>query len=1147
MSVKISELTASSAVTSNDFIPVVDYESATTKRASAQQVLEYVTGSTFNNLNVMILTGSIITGSTGLFTTTTSSQALITGDLRVLGTASISQLNTIGQTSLLIGDKYITILSGGVDHTGINGSGFLWGTSSGPGETTGALGEHAHVLYDASRDALEIFPGLYVTGSTTLFDISGTTAHFTTITGMNISGVVGEFTTVSASNMNITGNLVLVGPVNLSEYADYAYIIYTSSYDKLVMFPGLYVSGNLTGSGHAKFNEVSGTTAQFTVISASIVSASSYIGPIGGGGGDVTAAGNNTFTGINTFNTNYITGSITGSNAKFTIITGSSINISGTSSADSTLKVGSFEMQPYSINNAWIGENTYFNGTSFIRRQSGSAGMFYFVGNEGQFRFADSDLAGTALTNFGNVQFKVNASGIVALGGTINFNNGNYSGATLLVSPTGSVINGNTTITGTLNVTSTTTLAAVSGTTAQFTVISASIISASSYVGPIGGGGTPGGTDTTIQFNSGSTFSGSSNLVWDYTNRNLIITGSLTVFTSSVSSGKSAIVVTGGLDTTSGDQIGSYFGFTTSGSDTFIPLGTAIELLPGFTGAARTFGLNVSNQAQGTITTPIATGGANVGGYLSAIGAGSGANIGGYYLASNSTNLNAAVLARTVNSGVGANVGILGYARNSSGVRTAGHFKIHSSITEFAHESAALIADNGDLSDPIFIAKDNGSEVFRIDNGGNVGIGTANPNAKLDISGDMTVSGNVSIVGATPLYVVRSTSATSYASSRWYNDQNNALRAVEFGYAGSSYPISTIANGAIGEAGYLTTTGPYKMQFGSNNTFAMLIDASQNIGIATTSPNAKLDVNGNTIITGTLNVTSAITGSTAYFSGSVGIGTNNPTNAKVHIKSDVSADLESENISTTGYGSLVARNNVGTFVQMFSAGSSAANTWLANNDGTGINRANTAGLRLSGGSALMYSAADNIDFHLGQNDTSRQIFKTNEVVFNEYAKNYDFRIEGASSTNLLFVSANVNRIGINKSSPNATLDVSGSVIISGSLTVTGSIFVSGSSIYGQVAELTSSTTNYTLVRQDSGKFLHMSSSSGMTLTVPSGLPVGFTVSFCQNGTGSISVVTGSGVTINNRQGHTKTAGVYAVASLICTGSNGYIFTGDTST
>ncbi len=47
--------------------------------------------------------------------------------------------------------------------------------------------------------------------------------------------------------------------------------------------------------------------------------------------------------------------------------------------------------------------------------------------------------------------------------------------------------------------------------------------------GSSAGVGTPGGSNTQIQFNSASVFSGSSNLAFDYTNNNLLLTGSFTL------------------------------------------------------------------------------------------------------------------------------------------------------------------------------------------------------------------------------------------------------------------------------------------------------------------------------------------------------------------------------------------------------------------------------------------------------------------------------------------------------------------------------------------------------------------------------------------------------------------------------------------
>lgn len=109
----------------------------------------------------------------------------------------------------------------------------------------------------------------------------------------------------------------------------------------------------------------------------------------------------------------------------------------------------------------------------------------------------------------------------------------------------------------------------------------------------------------------------------------------------------------------------------------------------------------------------------------------------------------------------------------------------------------------------------------------------------------------------------------------------------------------------------------------------------------------------------------------------------------------------------------------------------------------------------------------------------------------------------------------------------------------------GNITISGS-FSGMIAALTSSVTNYVLVAADSGKVVVLSSSSGITASIPTGLPVGFTTTIVQNGSGSIFVSASSGVVIRNRQNHTRTAGLYATVAIIGTGSNSYIFAGDTT-
>jgi hypothetical protein len=129
-----------------------------------------------------------------------------------------------------------------------------------------------------------------------------------------------------------------------------------------------------------------------------------------------------------------------------------------------------------------------------------------------------------------------------------------------------------------------------------------------------------------------------------------------------------------------------------------------------------------------------------------------------------------------------------------------------------------------------FALETNGSEKLRITTAGNVGIGTSSPAAFLDIVGNGIHT------------ILRSTSATSYTSLRLYNDQNSSVRALEIDYSGASYSGALITSGPTGESACVTTTGAYPLAFGTNNTARMTILSGGNVGIATSSPTAKLQV-----------------------------------------------------------------------------------------------------------------------------------------------------------------------------------------------------------------------------------------------------------------------------------------------------------------
>ena len=160
----------------------------------------------------------------------------------------------------------------------------------------------------------------------------------------------------------------------------------------------------------------------------------------------------NSFSGTSIFqvnNNNSIIGGTPGANAF--VISGTNIGIGtsspsvkldvyGDDSTKNTVQFGTIGIQSYTTNNAWFGDNVYYNGTQFVRRSNGYAGLFYFAGNEGQFRFGDSGSTGTAVTNgystYGTISLKTNLDGTFAVG-DMSYLVNNYTGAKFIVNSSG--------------------------------------------------------------------------------------------------------------------------------------------------------------------------------------------------------------------------------------------------------------------------------------------------------------------------------------------------------------------------------------------------------------------------------------------------------------------------------------------------------------------------------------------------------------------------------------------------------------------------------------------------------------------------------------------------------------------------------------
>ena len=147
---------------------------------------------------------------------------------------------------------------------------------------------------------------------------------------------------------------------------------------------------------------------------------------------------------------------------------------------------------------------------------------------------------------------------------------------------------------------------------------------------------------------------------------------------------------------------------------------------------------------------------------------------------------------------------------------------------------AALEITNPDSTQPI-ISLNNAAEtnVATILDNGNVGIGTTNPTVKLDVNGNLKVSGTTNFGGV--VYTWPSTAGS-----------NGQVLTTD----GSGTLSWTTASGGIGGSG----TANYIPKFTATTTLGNSViyeDESGNVGIGTKNPGEKLDVAGHIWQTGT--------------------------------------------------------------------------------------------------------------------------------------------------------------------------------------------------------------------------------------------------------------------------------------------------------
>ena len=187
-----------------------------------------------------------------------------------------------------------------------------------------------------------------------------------------------------------------------------------------------------------------------------------------------------------------------------------------------------------------------------------------------------------------------------------------------------------------------------------------------------------------------------------------------------------------------------------------------------------------------------------------------------------------------------------------------------------------------DWSGGNFYIRNNNSTKLLIKENGNIGIGTTNPTRKLEITGDISNSNNAYINGniysegdlslnSGNIFVQGNIEVSGNFEISGNSDSN--VFKIKNNVATNGSEFSVNSNKHL----FITNKESAPIRFKTSDSEQMRIMANGNIGIGTTNPTAKLDINGDISTNGILTIPDISCNNNLFVANKLGVGKNNPT------------------------------------------------------------------------------------------------------------------------------------------------------------------------------------------------------------------------------------------------------------------------------